>query len=51
MRFGLCIDDVGLLAKLRFGDVGILTEMQFLEFFILSVAVRFYDAIIGPIRA
>ena len=41
--FRLRVDEVSLLAQFCLGNIGILPEMQFLELFILRVAVRFYD--------
>ena len=37
---GLLIDDAYLLAELCLGDICVLTEVQFLELFILRLAVR-----------
>ena len=39
----MCIDKIGLLTEFRFGNIGILTEMQFLKFFVLSVAIGLYN--------
>lgn len=39
--FGLCVDHISLLFQLCLCDISILTEMQFLELFILWIAVRF----------
>ena len=40
--FGLRIDDIRLLAKLCFCNIGILAEMQFLEFYVLLIIIGFY---------
>ena len=39
LRFGLRLNEIGLLAQLCLGNVGIFAEMQLLEFFILRIAV------------
>lgn len=40
MGLRLGVDQVRLLAELRLGNVGILAEMQLLEFLVLLIAVR-----------
>ena len=43
LRFSLRMNHIGLLTKFCFCNISVLTEMQFLEFFILRIAVRFDD--------